>query len=297
MEITLTNNDSSHSVSVVSIQPMLCYVGVDATKTRKQHRWSIFFAVDSYENGGASHYHGPDMGAYLPNNTAGSTVEANGELIMQKGVWYKWGSPFKKTLTNDGTSHKFGCSMVCYDTQPRYCPPLKNNAYDYIFTPSITLAKYIPPEDKPPVPEGVSASFDKTNRSLIYWWDDANCAYVKIYRSYYSANGAMLRNEEVLSLDTQTKFYNDDKNAERVKETVPDDVAKVTWRVVNYNNTGAATSSASYTIATVSEAMVWVKANGTWRKAIPWVKVNGTWTKDNIKIWVKVNGTWKRTTV
>ena len=288
IKVTIIDNDTAHKNCVITVQPMLRYVGGNSSVVRKQHRWNVHFAEDYKYNGHWYAYQGAfGMNSYLPNDTAQAGVVSNGELIMTRNQWYNWGSSWVYTYPNDGTTHHFGIVMYCFDTQPSQCPSYVNGKERYIWA-EVTTAKYT---KTPPTPSGLEASFDEATRTLSYKWDTtvptgADWAYIKLWRNWYNTKGELVEQGYLGG-----KLSNSNMP---VKEVLPADISFVTWAVINYSSTDTPAETTGPDITIDTDCKVWVKTPNGWKKAIPWVKTPNGWKKAN-KTYCKVGTAWKRT--
>lgn len=293
VKLDIQNNSSEYTHSLVTVTPYLRRVQTSAT--RYQHRWNVHFTVDYVYRPEASQYYTGTGHNALPNDTAELGVVGNGELYMKVNQWYQWGDSHTWTIVNDGNRHYFGVRMECVDTNPKGCP--KN---DYCYA-SVTLANYQQPtaDDPAPAPIGLYTTFDPLTRELNYYWDDASCEYIKLRSNWYDINNNLIKEDWVAPM-----FFNYEKP---IKETIPDNVAKVKYEVINVSSTGNTASSGAKdatwynpntganSINLPSNNRIRVKVGNEWKKAIPWVKTASGW-KMVLHTYINDNGTWKRTT-
>lgn len=275
------NCNTSHVNSTVSVTPLLRRIG--SNYTRSQHHWYVYYAKDTKLQEAHNFY------GLLPNDTTQAGVNSAGHLDMQADVWYQWGPTRTYTVPNDGQTHNFGVRLECVGTVPRWCP--EQNGAQYLYT-SKTFPRYT---DTPDPPKGVKADFNSDTRLLTYSWDAADCEWVQLKRHWIDANENVIKSGWFIGPSGTEKLYNKDVTAGALTETIPTNVVKVTYEVVNYSKTKDASKSVSGEVPTASRQYVWIKVGDSWQKAIPWVKVNGVWKKAT-KAYVKVDNVWTPTT-
>lgn len=276
--LTIEHGTSAYAKSKVTVQPYLCRKYKQ--ETRYQHDWDVYFKVSSDPNNVITKgYHGGSMG-YLPNNTAYDGVVSAGRLTMEAGTYYRWGSGCTFEVKNDGTTYGFSCRMVCSGGRvaPRHCPDKTGYATVYWDSPEYKVDA--------PKPTRLIAEFAIDTRELKYYWEAANCSYIELSRTWYDADGVVLKEGNLGG-----KIYNTDCP---IVEYLDDEVATVTWSMTNVSITGDEETASGPTVAVPTDCKVWVKAGNQWKKATPWIKVNGVWKKAN-KAYVKVGSEWKRT--
>ena len=280
----------------MTVQPLLRRIK-SGTK-RMQHNWHTHFAVD-YVHKQTVSYVGTGHQA-LPNDTAQAGVVSKGYLQMTVNKWYNWGDAWTTEVPNDGKVHYFGVRMECIGTNPKSCPKS-----GYLYAPLQTAVYTAPNTDVPaPKPTGLYTTFNPSTRELQYYWDNADCAYKKLYRRQFDIDGNIVQTGWV-SPNTDGKLY--DKN-KPYREVLPENVASVIYRMVNVSSTGAEKNSGNYdamwnipntpntSTRFPSNHRVWIKVNGTWKKAIPWVKVDGVW-KMVMHTYARDEDAWKRVTM
>lgn len=295
LEVYMQDNDSDHEYCTVTLQPKLRYVGANSTNKRAQHTWHVYFTVDGVHLG-TYDYTGPSTNKhnYLPNDEAEYGVVGDGKLIMQKNVWYKWGYSWGYSIKNDGKQHSVGVIMRCDNTQPWDCPARLPSGAEQYLTHTFTTANYAV---IPPAPVGVDYDYNEDTRVIEYKWSGADCAYVTVWSNWFDSSGALRKGDYIRiqapgDASPRHTLYNSDVTAHLVKETLPDYVTFVTWRVDNYSVTGHATNGQHQETTIDSDSKVYVQG----KKTIPWVKTESGWKKAN-KTYVKVGNTFKRTII
>lgn len=275
--VSVSDNTANSKTAKITVTPYLKHT---TAVTRYQHHWTVRYYQD---------YNVVDTwSGNLPNDTSQAGVVDAGHLKMVANQWYQWGP--SKTFTVDkinAKTVKYTITLECTGTVPRNV--LCGNGYYPPYQSVALVSYYIDPTD----PKDVTASFNEDTRVLSYSWSPAACYYVQLYRNWYDEDGTPLKQGYInVAGRTNNKLYNGDLP---IKETLSDEVAKVTYEVINVSISGHSKNSGGKKITIDSYSKVWIKVNGAWKKAIPWVKVNGVWKKVT-KTWVKVNGVWKRTT-
>lgn len=283
VDYKITGNFETNAECTVEIIP---YLRRNGDYERKQHKWNVYFMCDDMHVH-TYNYTGSSGANALPNDYAVAGVESSGQLYMKKNVAYQWGKSYTVKLKTDGALHKIGVRMECY-TEPRYCP--SKNTSEYVTT-TVQVAKQ---KVVAPKPTGVAATFNEDTRVLTYTWDDAACDYILLWRNWLDENGNTIKQGYIAPSGQNNKVYNKDKP---ITETLADNVAKVTYEMVNVSSTDdrATTGELSIDIPTGDKVYVNVPEIG-WKKAIPYVKVGNEWKKAT-KTYVKVGNDWKRTIV
>lgn len=314
--ITVKNNDSAHTECTVTIQPLLLNTqGV----TRRQHNWHVHFALDAQWK--YTRTYGGTGAEALPNDTAASGVVSAGQLRMTKNTWYNWGSSWSIVVPNDGGTHYIGVRMECVGTVPRGCP-----ATDYLYVAFVTGTYQAPvtPEPEPlptpvtptpvypPAPSGLYTTFDPITRTLSYYWNDASCIAIKLWRNLLDVNQAALPGSGFISPNPSGNIYNVDKP---VTEVLPENVAYVTYQMTNYSSTGHTTASpgmtATWSLPDSAQVLtqfptgnrVWINVNNNWKKAVVWINTNygksgpAQWKMVQHVYVRKPNGAWEIATM
>lgn len=281
VDVLDNSNTTSNGKVKVRLTPRLKHT---QGAVRKQHRWHVYFKVDGVDVKTYS-YTGSTLHNLLPNDTAQAEVVRWGELYMNAGQWYQWGSSFDYEVPNDGQAHSFKLYMACTETIPRHCPAqgewvevtLQTTGYKVI----------------PPAPSGLKLTYNEDTRVLSYTWDDASCSYIKLWRNLFDSDGNIIPGKSgyVAPAGQGVKLYNVNKP---FQEIVPEGTALVTYEMVNVSSSGHETSSGHQQLSITTDNKVLIKVGNTWKKAVPWVKVGNTWKKAT-KTYIKVGNTWKRT--
>lgn len=285
LDVTVLSNSNTTSNEYVTVRltPKLKHT---QGARRYQHRWHIYFKVDS--NPAKTYSYTGTLHNALPNSTSGTNVEGAGNMWMNAGQWYQWGDYYDVTVKNDGQKHIFRLYMNCEETIPRYCP-----AEGKWVEGSINTVGY---KVTPPAPSGVNVTYDENTRTLSYTWDDAACSYILLYRNLFDSDGNIIpgKSSYVAPLGQNDKLYNSNKP---FKEVVPEGTARVTYEMINVSASGHRTSSGHKEKSFATDNKVWINVPGVgWRKAIPWIKTPDGWKKAT-KTYVKVDNDWKRTIV
>lgn len=280
--VELVNNSTIFPTATVTIIP--CLRRVDKTEYRHQHIWNSHFSVD--------HVHKISyLGKTLPDNNTKPSVNGEGGITMERNVWYQWGPSYSFTMNNDGKLHYAGVYLHCESAIPRYCPDL-STYLECNFRLPLYRNEVIPSD-----PVDVRATFDEDTRVLRYTWNTVGVKNnVMLLRNFFDEEDTVVYSGYFPNpVKVGSTELSDAQMLEGlIVDTIPDDVAKITFEVINVSSTGKLASSGIITVNVPTNDKVWVKVNGVWKKAVPWVKVNGVWKKVP-KVYVRVNGVWKRT--
>lgn len=267
--VELSNTGPEHEMCVAKITPYVRNIVYD--EVRYRHTWVVYFAVD-FKMIHASK-------ELLPYTTGTS-------VTMYKNVWTPWGTPYSVTIPNDGQPHYVGIRLECANTTPWY-GPLKDYLYFEIQTNKYTVT--------PAVPKNTSTVFDENTRELTYHWDDADCKHVLLYRNWFDENDNVIKSG-FFTIGDRSELLNSDIHDGLVTETIPENIVKITYEVINVSITDHTSTSGTLIADVPTDCKVWIKLpDGSWKKATPWIKLpDGSWKKVT-KVYTKVDSVWKRT--
>ena len=272
LDITYEYNTVLNTHTRVTLIPYLkSTVGV----TRKQHNWTIQYALDATEIDAR-------FNGYLPDDTSAAGVNSAGKLYMEKNKWYQWGPARSVLVKNDGNKHSFGIYLLCHGTTPSYCP----EAGRFFYGHTIQLAKYTGPA---PAINNLKVSFDETTRLLSYSWDATACDYITIWNNLYDSLDETAKPVTTGWVDGGKSKLNISDSP--VTREIPDNIVKINYEVRTYFNNGLFHSTPGS--LTVPEGnRVYFKNGGVWKKATPYIKTKDGWKKVT-KVYVRTADGWK----